>query len=75
VVTALLFPRLRAARRENARLRAENERMRLLLWYQRARMKESAAESLGMRVVLAQLAPPRPKWDTWQAREHKAVAR
>lgn len=53
-----LFPRLHAARRENARLRAENERMVLLLKYQRIKMKERAAESLGMRVALAQMAPP-----------------
>ena len=54
-----LFPRLHAARRENAVLRAQLARRDLLITYQRARMKEMACESLGMRVSLAQMAPVR----------------
>ncbi len=56
-VADFLFPRLRAARAENARLRAENRRLHELLAFQYGRMRETAGEMLGMRVTLAQMAP------------------
>lgn len=62
-----LFPRLHAARVENKRLRHQLARCDLLIAYQRARMKEMAGESLGMRVSLAQLAPPRRRPSTVDA--------
>jgi hypothetical protein len=47
-----LFPRLRAARAENAALRYQLGRRDRLIAYQNARMRDMAHEALGMQAAL-----------------------
>ncbi len=63
-MTAVLFPRLRAARAEIARLEAENETLRLALEWRRAELKaaaqvriDSSTDRLVERVVMAKHTP------------------